>query len=81
MHVVRHWEVAMLANVSKAHYANLSIKQCVTGPLRHMSLRHSRGMYLTLFSQQNPNGAALESWWFVVDHELRCQFLNYYDIQ
>ena len=45
-----------------------------------MSLRHSLWMNLTPIGQQNVNGAALESWRFVVDYELRCQFINYYDI-
>ena len=45
-----------------------------------ISLRHSLWIYLTSMGQQNINGAALESWLFVVDYELRCQFINYYDI-
>ena len=45
-----------------------------------MNLCHSLWMYLTLIGQQNVNGVALESWRFVVDYELRCQFINYYDI-
>ena len=35
---------------------------------------------ISLISQQNVYGTALESWQFVVDCELRCQFINYYDI-
>ena len=45
-----------------------------------MSLRHSLWMNLTLIGQQNGNGVALASRLFVVDNELRCQFINYYDI-
>ena len=43
-------------------------------------LRHSLWLYLSLIGQQDVNGAALESWLFVVDYELRYQFINYYDI-
>ena len=45
-----------------------------------ISLRHSFWMYLTLIGHQSVNGAALESWLFLMDCELRCQFINYYDI-
>ena len=58
-------KVAMLADVNKSHSAISSIYQCVV-----MSLRHSLWMCLTLNGQQNING---------VD-ELRCQFINYYNI-
>ena len=44
------------------------------------NLCHSLGMYLTMIGQQNVNGAALESWQFVMDYELRCQFINYYNV-
>ena len=45
-----------------------------------ISVRHFLWMHLTLIGQQNMNGAALESWRFVVDYDLRCQFINYYNI-
>ena len=52
--------------------------QCVTGPLWH------EPSSLTLdeldSGRQNIYGATHESWRFVVDYELRCQFINYYDI-
>ena len=71
-------EVAMLANVSGAYSAiNISsVYQCVTGPLWH----ELSSLPLTLIGQQNFNGAALKFWRFVVDYELRCQYINYYDI-
>ena len=69
-------EVAILADVSGAYSAISSVKQCVTGPLWH----HVIWVYLTLIGQQNVNGAALESRRFVVEYELRCQFINNYDI-
>ena len=45
-----------------------------------IKLRHSLWMDLTLIGQQNVNGAALESRRFVMDYELRCQFISYHGI-
>ena len=64
-------EVAMLADVSGTYSAISSFTKVWLGP-SYISLRHSLWMYLTLIGQQNVNGAALESWPFVVDNELRC---------
>ena len=65
----------------RAYSAISNVNLCVTGPLWHIRHRHSLWMYLTVIGQQNVNGAALESWRVVVDHELRCQFINDYDIR
>ena len=59
-------EVAMLADVSGAYSAISSVYQCVTGPLWH----EPSSLLLD----------ELESWQFVVDYEIRCQFINYNDI-
>ena len=72
-------EVAMLADVCEAHSAISSLPNVWLSP-SDMSLRHSRCMSLTQIGPKKVNGAALESWWFDVDYELRCQFINYYDI-
>ena len=66
-------EVAMLADISGAYSTISSVNLCVTGSLW---LRHSLWVYLTLIGHQNFNGAATESWWFAVEYELRCQFIN-----
>ena len=68
----------MLADVRGAYSAIFSVYQYVTGP-PDMGHRHSLWLYLSLIGQQNVNGATLESWRFVVDYELRWQFINYYD--
>ena len=76
-------EAAMLVNVSEAYSTSaISIvyQFGVWLGSSDMNLRHSLWMKLTLIGQRNTNGAALESWRFVVDHELRCQVINYYDI-
>ena len=44
-----------------------------------MNLLHSLWMNWTLIGQENINDAALESWRLIVDYELICQFINYYD--
>ena len=49
------------------------------GPI-DVSLRHSLWMCLTLIGQQIVNGAAFESWRYDMDCELRCQFINNYDV-
>ena len=72
-------EVAMLSDVSGAYSAIFNVNLCVTGP-SDISLPHSLWMYLTLIGRQNVNGAALESCRFVMDYELKCQFINYHDI-
>ena len=59
-------EVAMLANVSKAHSAIFScLPMFDWASLTFVSLRYSLWMYVTLIVRDN-NGAALES---VVDYE------------
>ena len=60
-------EVAMLANVSKAHSAIFEcLPMCDWAPLTFRSLRYSLWMYVTVIGQPNNNGAALES---AVDYE------------
>ena len=72
-------EVAIVADVSDVHIAISSVYQCETGPLWH---EHSSLPLDVLDSRSDwsTNSTALESWRFVVDYELRCQSINYYDI-
>ena len=55
-------EVAMIADASGAYSAICSVYQCVTRPLWH----EPSSLHLD----------ELDSWRFVVDYELRCQFIN-----
>ena len=71
-------EVAMLADVRGAYSAISSVYVWLGSS--DINLCHSPWMNLTLIGQQNVSGAALESWRFIVDYELRCQYINYYDI-
>ena len=69
----------MLAKISEVHSAILRVYQSVTGPLWHEPSSLPLDVLDSDWSTKI-NGAALESWQFVVDYELRHQFINYYDI-